>query len=138
MSPSLRFRVGRLVGLFTVDFERWEVAAPGPYYYEPSRDTLLRTEHDSLLRTTSFLLWELRQEDLRTLRLGLQHSLVRVPDAPDNDIQVFGPVVLLDLGPRRFGLREPRVMLGAHWYLDDRWRRHQVGASASLSCVLWR
>jgi hypothetical protein len=57
-TPTLRLRAGHLVALASGDVERWTSSAAGPWFYEPTRDTVLRTDGTVLYAARSVLLYE--------------------------------------------------------------------------------
>src|SRR5258708_7206807 len=56
-SPTLKLKTGPVRAPASADFEWWKSDAPGPLFYEPARDTLLKTRGDRLLNTSSALLY---------------------------------------------------------------------------------
>jgi hypothetical protein len=135
VAPTLQFRLGRVVAAGTVEFERWEVDGPDAFFYEPRRDTLLASGGDSLWRTSSLVLLE-SGSAARKLQVGLHHELQRVRDAPANDMQRLGPLVIWPLGDRLWGLAEPTLLANAYFYLEDPYKRHEVGATVGIRFVL--
>ena len=131
VAPTLQFRLGRVVASGTVEFERWEVDGPDAYFYEPRRDTLLASNGDSLWRTSSLVLLESGESD-RKLQAGLHHEFQRVKDAPQNDMQRLGPVLIWPLGERLWGLQQPTLLANAYFYLEDPYKRHELGATVAL------
>jgi hypothetical protein len=131
VAPTVQVRLGRLVAAGTVEFERWEVDGPDAFYYEPRRDTLLASGGDSLWRTSSVVLLEMGESD-RKVQAGLHHELQRVPDAPQNDMQRIGPLVIWPLGERLWGLQQPTLLANAYFYLEDPYKRHELGVTVGL------
>jgi hypothetical protein len=110
LAPSLRVRAGRVVATSTAELEWWAGDADGPYYYEPARDTLLEADGDALWTLTSVVLYEREGRAGRKLALGANHRLLRVVDAPANDVQRLGGLLSWTLGERRFGVRQPTLL----------------------------
>lgn len=138
VSPTLKMKIRALVVASSADFEWWRASAPGPLYYEPARDTLLKVAGDSMVSSSTVLL---RQHDLvgrGTLSYGLIHNLTYVFDAPGNRSQQIGVVVVRQFGPRRFGLHAPRVAGRVSYYLDDPSRKGQLTAAVGVSINIAR
>jgi hypothetical protein len=132
VAPTLRARVGRVVASSTLDLERWDVDGPDPFFYEPSRDTLLARNGDSLWRTSTALLLEANGQRGRKLLAGLHHEFMRVRRAPWNDMHRLGPLAVWTLGEERFGVRSPTLIVNAYYYLEDPYKRHEPGASIGV------
>ena len=136
VSPTFKMKLGALVVASSADFEWWRSSATGPLYYEPSRDTLLKVNGDSMVSTSTVLL---RQHDLAgrgTLSYGLIHNLNYVFDASQNRSQQIGVVVLRQFGPRRFGLHAPKIGGRVSYYLSDPSRKGQLTAAVGMSINL--
>ncbi len=138
ISPTFKFRMGSFVALSTADFERWSSGAPGPYYYEPARDTLLRASGDRILAVSTMALRILGHEASGQFGYGVRHSLTRVFDAPENRSQRIGLFVMRQFGAARFGGRAPRIAGHVSYYLEDPNRRHQLCAALGVSFRLVR
>jgi hypothetical protein len=132
LSPTLKMKAGPLVALVSADLEWWSATAAGPFFYEPARDTLLRTKGDRLLATSGVLLFERNLEARGTLSAGLIHQLTYVYEAPANRVQRLGVIMVREFGPRRFGLPNPRVIGILASYLDDPSKKHQLTATVAL------
>ncbi len=133
VSPTLKLKAGPLVAVAGVDFEWWRSNAAGPLFYEPARDTLLRTNGDGLLSTSGVLLHE---HDLGlggSFSAGVIHQLTYVHKAPANRIQRLGAIVVRQFGERRLGLKHPRLIATLTYYLDDPSKRHELGAAVALA-----
>jgi hypothetical protein len=57
LSPTLKFKAGPIVGSAGAEFEWWRSSEEEPFFYEPTRDTLLESDGDRLLTTTSVLMY---------------------------------------------------------------------------------
>jgi hypothetical protein len=57
-SPTFKIKLGRVVARTAAEFEWWRVDAPGAYFYEPMRDTLLDSDGDALMTLSSQILYE--------------------------------------------------------------------------------
>ncbi|HVR71098.1 MAG TPA: hypothetical protein VMT87_09675 [Vicinamibacteria bacterium] len=131
-APTLRARVGRVVASGTFDLERWDVDGPGPFFYEPLRDTVLASHGDSLWRTSTIVVRESLGKDGRKLLAGLHHEFMRVRRAPENDMHRLGPLAIWTLGHRRFGVHDPTLLVNVYYYLEDPYKRHEPGAAVSV------
>ncbi len=133
LAPSLKGRLGSFVFASSASLEWWRSSATGPLYYEPSRDTLLRTDGEHLLTVTTVLA---RRRPLRgggELTYGLSHDLTEVFAAPGNCSQRIGLVVARRLVPRQLSLPVRSVALRVVCYLQDPTRKGQVGAALGVS-----
>jgi hypothetical protein len=135
VSPSVRMRVGPFLALGTGTVEWWHSSAEGPYYYEPSRDTLLRAGGDRVFTTSSMLLHQVDVRDGGSLAFGIGHSLTAVQDAPENESQKVSAILARQFGSKRFGLHSPRIVGQVSYYLRDPNRRGQFAVATGLS---WR
>ena len=132
-SPTLKMKAGPLVAAASADFEWWKSDAAGPLFYEPARDTLLKTKGDRLLNTATVLLYQRGLGPDGILSAGLIHQLTYVRDAPANKIQRLGVVVVREFGAKRFGLPHPSLVGMVAQYLDDPSKRHQLSAALALA-----
>lgn len=115
LAPTLKGRLGRVSLRLRAELERWQIDGVEPYFYEPSRGTLLRAGGDSLLAGSGVLLVDLGDG---RFQVGLQYDLMDVLDAPQNRRQRLGPLLLARLGERRLGLRQPVLVAGAFQHLE--------------------
>lgn len=132
-SPTLKMKAGPIVAAASADFEWWKSDAAGPLFYEPARDTLLKTKGDRLLNTSSVLLYQRGLGPDGTLSAGLIHQLTYVQDAPANKIQRLGVLVVREFGAKRFGLPHPSLVGMLAQYLDDPSKKHQITAALALA-----
>ena len=119
LTPTLRFRAGRFVGAMSANFEWWSSSAPGPFFYEPTRDTLLDVNGDRLTDITSAVLYEHPLESGGHLSAGVLHVLTRVNSQTLNQIQRFGVVSNRQFTGRVLKLAMPSVTVSVARYLDD-------------------
>jgi hypothetical protein len=133
VTPSFQFRAGPIVGRTGVDVEWWTSNAPGPFLYEPTRDTLLNVNGDRLTTVSTAVLYEHRVNGAQWLT-GLTHSLSRVngwSGTSLNQIHRLGGVVIRQWDGRVLGVPKPSVTLAVARYLDDPSKRHEwTGAMA--------
>ncbi len=132
-APTVKMKAGPLVFLAEGALEWWRSSAPGPYYYEPARDTLLAVGGDRLLTVSSVLGRSRRQADDGQLTYGLGYGLTYVFAAPQNRSQQLGVVASRQFAGRRFGLNAPSLGCRVGYYLSDPSRRGQLAAAAGVS-----
>jgi len=132
-SPTLKMKAGPVVAAASADFEWWKSDAAGPLFYEPARDTLLKTRGDRLLNTSSVLLYQRGLGPSGMFSAGLIHQLTYVRNAPANKIQRLGVLVVREFGAKRFGLPHPSLVGMLAQYLDDPSKKHQLGAALALA-----
>ena len=115
------------------ELEWWRTKAPGaPFFYEPTRDTLLDARGDSMIVAEEMVVYEVRQSAGAKVLLGPMHTLTRVWAAPQNQKQDVGLLALVGLGARRLGMAEPTIFARVFYYLQSPNRRHQVSAQVAL------
>ncbi len=131
LSPTLKFRAGPLVGSAGAEFEWWRSSAEGAFFYEPTRDTLLRSSGDQVMTTTSLLMYQWTTGQ-GALSIGGIHSSLQVFDASDNRIQRLGLIALKEFGATRFRLPHPRVTMVVARYLDDPSKQDQWTAALAV------
>jgi hypothetical protein len=137
VTPTVQFRAGRVVGATSADLEWWSSNASGPFFYEPTRDTLLDTTGDRLTALTSAVLYQYPVAQ-GGLSVGLMHSLTRVNHASLNQIQRVGGVLIRQFGGPILGVARPSVT-GTVWrYLDDPSKRGEWGAAMAIGFSLNR
>jgi hypothetical protein len=137
VTPTLRLRAGRFLGLASADLEWWSSNAAGPFFYEPTRDTLLDPGGDRLTTVTSAALYE---HPLATghLTAGIAHSRMRVRGGSLNQIQRLGVVAIRQFDGRVLSLDRPSVTINASRYLDDPFKQGQWTASMAIGFSLHR
>jgi hypothetical protein len=135
---TLKLRLGPLVAASSADLEWWRSSAAGPFYYEPARDTLFRVDGDRMLAMSTVLLRPFDLGPRGKVSFGVVHSLAYVFDAPDNQSQRIGVVVLRQFGARRFGLHAPKIGGQLGWYLRDPYRKGQLSLAVGVTTRLAR
>lgn len=133
VSPSLRLRLGAFAMASTATMEQWWSSAAGPYYYEPSRDTLLRSAGDRLLTVSTVFVRQAPRQDGSLLTYGVSHDLTEVWAAPGNRSQRLGVVVSRRLAVKQLGLPSPTVGLRVGYYLQHPERQGQLTATLGIS-----
>ncbi len=134
-APTLKARLGRLVFRSRAEVEWWK-AGSGPYFYEPARDTLLKSSGDGLVTTETLLLVEVSSRLGRKLLLGPVHDLTSVFAASRNRKQDVGLMIVCGIGSHTLGLHEPTLVAKAFRYLEDPYKRGQIGAQLAISSTL--
>lgn len=135
VSAALRLRAGPVLATSTAEHEWWRFGGDGPLYYEPIRDTLLEAKGDRLWTLTSLALVEVRGGKLA---FGANHRLLRVPAAPGNNTQKLGGVASWTLGERRYGVRQPTLLLNVGVYLDDRFKDGEAFGGLAIRFLIGR
>ncbi len=135
-APTLKLQVGRVIGTTSAELEWWKAAGDGPCFYEPARDVLIESSGDRVVRTTSALLLEVPRSGGKRLLIGPMHQIVDVAGARQNRVQRVGLLGVYELGERRFGVGQPALIVQAAYYLDDRFKRHQMWALAAVRFTL--
>jgi hypothetical protein len=134
VAPTAKVKVGRLIARTHAEFEWWRAREPGaPFFYEPTRDTLLDARGDAMMTAETLVVYELSRRPGRKVLAGPVHTLTRVYAAAPNQKQDLGLLAIVGLGPRRLGLAEPTLFAKVFYYLEDPYRRHQVGAQLALA-----
>jgi hypothetical protein len=137
-APTLKAKVGRIIVRGHAELEWWKANAPGPFFYEPFRDTLLRSSGDSLVATETLVLWALWDEGPRKLLVGPIHDMTHVFDASQNRRQDVGVVGILGLGALRFHLAEPVVFAKVVRYIESPIRDRKVAAQLAIAFTVGR
>lgn len=132
-ASTLKLRLGELAVASTTTAEWWRSNAPGPYFYEPSRDTLLRAAGDRLLTVSSVLVRQQARASGGRLTYGLSHELLLVADQPGSRSQKAGVVVARRLAQGRSGRPGPTIGARVAYYLEDPHRKGQLTASLGVS-----
>jgi hypothetical protein len=132
LTPSVQGRAGPVVARVSADFEHWRSSAAGPLFYEPTRDTLLKSRGDWLLNSTSVVMCQRDDRDRGFLAAGLIHNLTRVFDAPGNQVQRLGVLAIREFGTPRLRIPHLRLTATVWRYLDDPSKQGQWGAAAAI------
>lgn len=138
VTPTLQFRAGRFAGATSADFEWWSSNATGPFFYEPTLDTLLDVHGDRLMALSSAVLYEHPLAADGRLSAGLTHALTRVNDDSLNQIQRLGVVVIRQFDRRLLGLTTPSFTAMVWRYLDDPSKRDEWGGALAIGFLLSR
>lgn len=138
LSPTLRARAGHVAGQVSLDVERWSSSAAGPYFYEPTRDTLLAAAGDRALSASTVLLYEHSLDGGGSLSVGPVHSLMRVHGVSLNQVQRVGAIGIHQARATHFGLVAPRTTVVVTRYLNDASKRGQWSAAVAVGFSIGR
>jgi hypothetical protein len=111
----------------------WRSSATGPFFYEPSQDTLLRAAGDRLVAASTALVRQVPLKRGGALTYGMGYELTVVPGAPGNRSQRLGVVFARRLSGRHLGLASPSLGMRVAYYLDDPSRGGQLAAALGVS-----
>jgi hypothetical protein len=131
LAPVLKFKAGPIVASTGAEFEWWRSSADGEFFYEPTRDTVLKSAGDQLITTTSVLMYQWTT-GASSLSVGALHTLARVSDAPGNNIQKLGVLAVKQFGAAHYGLPQPRLTVLVARYLDDPSKEGQWTAAIAV------
>jgi hypothetical protein len=131
VAPTVKLKAGPIVASVTAEIEWWRSNAEGDFFYEPTRDTLLKSAGDRMMSTTGIVMYQTAMGE-GTLSIGALHTSARVSGAPLNDIQKLGAIAVREFGASRFGLPRPKLTLIVARYLDDRSKDGQWTAAAAI------
>lgn len=127
LAPTLKMKAGPIVAAATAELEWWRASEDAPFFYEPTRDTLLKSSGDRLMTTSSVVMYQ-----RGAISAGGIHTSMRVFDARRNDVQKLGAIVIHESAVKRFGLSNPRVTLVVAKYLQDPSKEGQWTAAAAI------
>lgn len=132
--PSFRLKVGRVGGEVNAQVERWESSAAGPFFLEPSRNTLVSVRSGRVTCLSTAVLYDVS----RVLGVGGAYELTQVQGAVANRIQRAGPLVTYVPRFAVPALGRPTITAVAGTYLQDPHRRGQMFAALGLGFALKR
>ena len=136
-TPTVRLRAGRFTGLTSANLEWWSSSAPGPFFYEPTRDTLLDVSGDRLMTITSALLYE-HPFSTGRITTGVTHSRLRVRGGSLNQIRRLGVVVVRESEGRFLSLDRPSFTISVSRYIDDPSKQGEWTALTAIGFSLRR
>lgn len=131
IAPTIKVKAGPLAAATTLELEWWRSSAAAVFFYEPTRDTLLKSDGDRMLNATSVLLYQ-RRAGAGQLSVGALHTFSKVYDADQNRVQKLGAIAIREFRGPHFRLPHPKVTLVVARYLDDRWKDGQWTAALAL------
>lgn len=118
-TPTVRVRAGHVVALASGDIERWYSSAAGPWFYEPTRDTLLEARGSSLATSRVVVLYEHVTAAGTRLGLGGIHTFQEVDRRKLNEVQRLGVISTLQSDGRWRFLNRPALTVIVARYLED-------------------
>jgi hypothetical protein len=132
VEPVAKGKFGPVVAQVAASFERWQANASGDYFYEPVKDTLLRSAGDTMVSTTSLAMYQRDIGGDGTLSTGVLHTLTEVFDAPQNRSQRLGVIAVREFSSTHLRVPRMRITVTAWRYLDDPSKKNQFGAAAAI------
>jgi len=75
VAPTLKMKIGPIVASATAEMEWWRSNAEREFFYEPTRDTLLKSAGDRMLATAAVLMYQhsIGRGEFSGPRFGLPH-----------------------------------------------------------------
>lgn len=137
-TPTLRLRAGHIVALASGDIERWTASVAGPWFYEPTRDTVLRSGGTTLYAARSVLMYEHVTAAAARLGVGAILTDQRVEGRHLNRVRRAGALVTLQSDGRWWWMKRPAVNVTVARYLDDPSKEGEYYAALSLATTLRR
>lgn len=142
VTPTLRMRVRRLIGLASYDFELWRAWSPGKFFYEPTRDTLLASRGDGLGVWRGVLMYEHTTSGATRIAVGGIHTFQHRPAFRDAytplRIQRAGLITSIQSDTRLLGLRRPTITATVGRYLDDPSKKKGWTATLTIAATVRR
>lgn len=132
VAPTVRARVRSVVATAGAELERWQAAVDEPFFYEPARDTVLRSSGQGVLRTNAAVMYERTGKGGKKILAGANHRLSRPFGAPGPESQRAGGIAVWTVGTRRLGLNDPTVVASVYRYLSDPYKEGEVGGAVAL------
>ncbi len=131
VAPTLKLKAGPVLAAATSEFEWWRSNAKGVMFYEPTRDTLLKSDGDRLVTSTSVLMYQTQMRS-GTLSAGLIYNFMNVFDAPENRIRKLGVIGVREFAGRRLHLPNARLTMVVAKYLEDPSKEGQWTAAMAV------
>ncbi len=124
IQPTFQIQIERFIALNMLSFEWWDIHKDD-YFYEPSNDTLMKTNEYFFINTAiaGFELWK-RNEDTRMI-LGTRYTYYRV-DSADRVRKQLDGVMIWMMGERRWGMEKPLLVMAVGGFLEDRYREKEL------------
>lgn len=133
VAPTLKLALRTFAFSSTASLEWWRASAASPYFYEPSRDTLLKSSGDQLVNVSTVLVRRLPRPDGGRLTYGLSHELTAVSGAPGNRSQRIGVVLARQFASRHLGMPSPSLGARLAYYVSDPYREGQLSLAVGVS-----
>lgn len=120
IQPTFQIQIGRFVAIDMLSIEWWNINKDN-YFYEPSNDTLMKTNEYFLMNTaiTGFELWK-RDENTRVI-LGTRYTYFRADSTNKVRKQLDGVMIWM-MGEKRWGMEKPLLVMVAGGFLEDQYR----------------
>jgi len=134
VTPTLRARAGRVLAQVSADLEWWSSNAAGPFFYEPTRDTLLETSGDRLTTLTGAVLYE----PLPRLTAGVTYARMQTRAGSVNQVQRVGVVAIKRSEGRFLTLDRPSLTISAARYLEDPYKQGEWTVAVAIGFSLHR
>lgn len=140
VTPTLRLRVRRMVGLASLEAERWGSSSPGTFFYEPTRDTLLKSAGDSLATSRIVVMYEHVTSGGTRVAVGGIHTSQRGDLLVDEKLRIdrAGLITSIQSDGRLLGLRRPSITATVGRYLKDPSKKDEWTATLSVATTLRR
>lgn len=138
LEPTLQMRAGKMSAQSSLTIERWSSSASGPFFYEPTRDTLLAVSGDHLATWSTVVLFEDKQAGGVSTSMGPMYSVMRVHGSSVNQVQKIGAVMVVQTGPQFLPHALPRVTVLVSRYLEDPSKQGQWSAAVAVGFNLSR
>lgn len=131
VAPTLKFKAGPFVASSTAEVEWWRSTAGAAFFYEPTRDTLLKSDGDRLITTTSAVMHQWGHAS-SLLSIGALHTLSQVSDVHYNRIQKLGVIAIKEFAATHYRLPKPRVTVVVAKYLEDPMKQGEWTAALAV------
>ena len=142
VTPTVRLRARRLVALASVDVESWSSSSSGKFFYEPTRDTLLRSSGDVLGAWRAVMMYEHVTAGGIRVAVGGIHTFQTHGGSLEVDkhlhIQRAGLITSIQSDNRLLGLRRPSITATVGRYLDDPSKKDGWTATVTVATTLRR
>lgn len=137
-TPTVRVRAGHVVALASGDIERWYSSSAGPWFYEPTRDTLLESRGSNVAASRVVVIYEHVTAAGARLGLGGIHTFQEVDRRKLNEVQRLGVISTLQSNGRWRFLNRPALTVIAARYLEDPSKDGGYFAAVTVATTLRR
>jgi len=138
VTPTLQFRVGRLLGATSADLEWWVVRCCGTILLRTHARHAARCERRSVDDTDERCALRAPAGGRGQISAGLTHALTRVTHDSLNEIQRVGVVAIRRFDGRVLGFARPSVTATVSRYLDDPSKRGEWSGALAIGFSLHR
>jgi len=137
IQPTFQIQIKRFIAMNTASFEWFDVDREG-YFYEPTNDTLMKTEDYFFLNNAvvGYELW--KKDDNTRMIFGVRHEYFHV-QATDIERQDVAGALVWMMGNKIWFMEKPMLMVAIGGYPEDRYREKDafVGVMFSSEYTLW-